>query len=95
MPRRGIWTKNVPSAVVGMTVVVMVTVGIGSGVWMVSPAPPPPDPYRPTLAQGTYPTAPLAPGESVPPVEADGWVNGPPRQPFAARLTVLDIWSSW
>ncbi len=38
----------------------------------------------------------LAPGAAAPPLEAAGWLNGPPPHPGGGpRLIVLDIWAHW
>jgi hypothetical protein len=39
----------------------------------------------------------LPPGAEAPPLEATGWLNGPPPGPGGKRprLIVLDIWAHW
>lgn len=42
-------------------------------------------------------TPPLEVGAALPPLQAEGWVNGPPPAPGAAgtRLLVVDVWGTW
>ncbi len=39
----------------------------------------------------------LAAGERVPPLEAEGWLNGrpPAAGPNAPRLLLVDVWGKW
>jgi thiol-disulfide isomerase/thioredoxin len=58
-------------------------------------APPTPAP-GPAQATGIA-TDPLKVGGILPPLEAEGWVNGPPPEPGApgVRLHVVDVWGIW
>src|SRR5262249_9483922 len=44
-----------------------------------------------------YPGGPLAAGDALPPLEVEGWLNGPPPAlgPGGPRVTVVDIWAFW
>lgn len=55
------------------------------------PVPPAPEPSPlPRTAQ-------LSPGDPLPPIPAEGWINGPPLPAGSPglRLTVLDVWAAW
>jgi peroxiredoxin len=48
----------------------------------------------------SYAFEPLTPGDRVPAIEAEGWVNGVPHFPNSTdssqtRLLVLDLWAAW
>jgi thiol-disulfide isomerase/thioredoxin len=46
---------------------------------------------------GSYPDAPLSPGDETPAVEALGWLNGPCPDlgPKGPRVIVVDLWALW
>jgi thiol-disulfide isomerase/thioredoxin len=97
---RSFWKNNIHPAVV----FAIVGAGVGAVFFVFlrpagQTADPAPGPAvragRAALPAGTYPEAPLSPGTPAPPLEAAGWVNGPPPRPGAARLIVLDIWAGW
>ena len=50
---------------------------------------------RPAL--GSYPIGPLVAGDELPPLEAAGWLNGPPPVPGkpGPRLILVDLWAHW
>lgn len=54
--------------------------------------PPPPPPHEPIPA-----TPALQPGAALPPIPAEGWINGPPRVPTSpgVHLLVVDVWAAW
>ena len=37
----------------------------------------------------------LAPGNRMPPVAAEGWINGPGPTELAGAVTVVDVWAYW
>lgn len=60
--------------------------------WLKWPAPPPPSLRM--LPEGDYPKGVLAAGSQTPPLDAQGWINGPPDFK-RAKVTVIDIWAAW
>ena len=56
------------------------------------------DPRPPRTGRRPFPTVePLAPGAQLPPLAAEGWINGPPPSPSrpGVRLFLLDVWADW
>jgi hypothetical protein len=55
-------------------------------------------PQRPTfldeLAEMPLADEPLPPGEPLPPLVAEGWINGPPPS-LRGRVVVLEVWAYW
>lgn len=61
--------------------------------------------HEPPTAAGPAPavmssvpkTPALRPGDMLPPLTAEGWINGPPPSPGApgVRLLVVDVWALW
>ncbi len=94
-----VWARPVRPAV-AVALVACATVAAGAAYLVITRpdlSPPGRLEVRAPLPAGTYPPSPLPPGSASPPVEADGWVNGPYPGPDArtARLVVLDIWAGW
>jgi thiol-disulfide isomerase/thioredoxin len=55
------------------------------------------DPARRAQGAARPATPPLKPGDPLPPLEAAGWLNGPPPAPGSpgVRLLVVDVWGIW
>lgn len=59
---------------------------------------PPEPPTAPRPEPSPLPkTAQLSPGEPLPPIPAEGWINGPPSPAGSPgfRLGVIDVWAAW
>jgi thiol-disulfide isomerase/thioredoxin len=54
------------------------------------------DPSARPMATGRA-TPPLKPGDTLPPLDAPGWINGPPAAPNSpgVKLLVVDLWGRW
>jgi|SRR5215831_4283942 len=49
-----------------------------------------------SLPSGNYPAGSLAVGDAAPPIQAQGWLNGPyPTLGTEPKLTVVDICALW
>ena len=96
---RSVWRRAVPPRLCVLAVVFASAAGVAAAYLVTGPVsappsaprlPPPPDAVLPP---DSYPPEPLAPGAACPPLDAAGWLNGPPRRP--AAVTVLDLWADW
>lgn len=72
--------------------------GVALAVAGCGPEPEPPAPAPPAVlpVPPGPPGKPLAVGDALPPLAADGWLNGPPPAVGSpgARLTVVDLWAA-
>lgn len=47
------------------------------------------------VRQGTKPASELGIGSVAPPIEAAGWINGPPPKSLEGHVVVLEAWATW
>ena len=89
---RRTWTHLWSTAAPILVVISLLTVGCQEA------RPPAPAETRPAfldeLAQMEFADEPLPPGEPMPELVAEGWINGEPPN-LSGKIVVLEAWAHW